>query len=226
MQRHIGMKKAWYQGRKGRWIRFISLMLIVLGLLTAGMDRKPAWAQEALHYTELEFPPLPELTIPDYERFQLENGLTVYLMEDHELPLVGGQLLVHTGDRLEPADEVGLATIVGEGMRLGGSTEFPADDLNEFLEQRAASIESGIDTTSGSVSFNTLISDLPDVFERFVSVAHYPAFPDDKLELIKNQIRGSIARRNDDPGSIAQREFNKLIYGADSPYARTAEYAT
>ncbi|MEB3213740.1 MAG: pitrilysin family protein, partial [Leptolyngbyaceae bacterium] len=42
----------------------------------------------------------------------------------------------------------------------------------------------------------------------------------------KNQIRGSIARRNDDPGSIAQREFNKLIYGADSPYARTAEYAT
>jgi zinc protease len=226
MQRQTGMKKTWYRGRRGRWLRFVSLTLVVLGLLTIGIDRKPALAQEALHYTELEFPPLPELTIPEYERFQLENGLTVYLMEDHELPLVGGELMVHTGDRLEPDDKVGLTTIVGSGMRLGGSTDFPADSLNEFLEQRAASIESSIGSTSGSVSFSSLKADLPEVFERFVSVAHHPVFPEDKIALLKSQIEGGIARRNDDPGDIARREFNKLIYGAASPYARTAEYST
>ncbi|MEM7772896.1 MAG: pitrilysin family protein [Cyanobacteria bacterium P01_A01_bin.37] len=226
MQRQTGMKKRWYQGRYGRWLRFIGLTLVVVGLLTTGIERKPALAQEALHYTELEFPPLPELTIPDYERVQLANGLTVYLMEDHELPLVGGQVLVNTGDRLEPDDKLGLATIVGEGMRLGGSEDFPADGLNEFLEQRAASIETGIGLTSGNVRFSTLTDDFPSVFERFASVARYPAFPQDKITLLKRQIAGGIARRNDDPGSIARREFNKLIYGSDSPYARTTEYST
>lgn len=226
MQRQTGMKKAWYRGRQGRLLRFMGLALMVIGLLMAGVERRPALAQDALHYTELEFPPLPELTIPDYERFQLDNGLTVYLMEDHELPLVRGQLLVNTGDRLEPSDKVGLGTIVGEGMRLGGSDDFPADDLNEFLEQRAAAIETGISLSSGSVSFSALTSDLPGVFERFVSVARYPTFPQDKISFLKRQIGGSIARRNDDPGSIASREFNKLIYGADSPYARTIEYST
>ncbi len=45
------------------------------------------------HYTELKFPPLPEIQLPEYTRFQLENGLTVYLMEDRELPLVSGRAL-------------------------------------------------------------------------------------------------------------------------------------
>jgi zinc protease len=39
-------------------------------------------------------------------------------------------------------------------------------------------------------------------------------------------MKGSIARRNDDPGEIADREFKKLIYGENSPYARTVEYST
>ncbi len=209
-----------------RWLQFIILTLLACGFLIAGIDRKPALAQDALHYTELEFPPLPELTIPDYERFQLENGLTVYLMEDHELPLVGGSVLVHTGDRLEPGDKAGLATLVGEGMRAGGSDRYPADDLNAFLEQRAASIETGITMTSGSASFSSLTNDLPAVFERFVDVVQHPGFPIDKLALLKGQLEGSIARRNDDPDGIARREFNKLIYGKDSPYARTVEYRT
>lgn len=209
-----------------RWLRFMGLTLLACCLLITGLDREPALAQDALHYTELEFPPLPEITIPDYERFQLENGLTVYLMEDHELPLVGGSVLVHTGDRLEPADKVGLATMVGEGMRLGGSERFPADDLNMFLEQRAASIETGISTTSGSASFNSLKEDLREVFERFADVVKNPVFPPDKLALLQGQLEGSIARRNDDPDTIARREFNKLIYGENSPYARTVEYST
>ena len=227
MQQRTHTRMIWTRYRHGwRWLRFIGLIFVVCGLMIAGIDRKPALAQEALHYTELEFPPLPELVIPDYERFQLDNGLTVYLMEDHELPLVSGRVIVHTGDRFEPSEKTGLATVVGEGMRLGGSDHFPADELNEFLEQRAASIETSIGLTSGRVSFRTLTDDLPEVFDRFVDIAQNPAFPLDKIEFLQRQLGGSIARRNDDPDAIAQREFRKLIYGADSPYARTSEYRT
>jgi zinc protease len=67
---------------------------------------------------------------------------------------------------------------------------------------------------------------LPAVFALFAETLRQPAFPDDKLNLAKTQQRGGIARRNDDPDSIAGREFRKLVYGDRSPYARYVEYAT
>jgi zinc protease len=206
-------------------MRYGSLAIAVIALVI-GCWNLPAQAVTPRHYTELEFGPPPEVILPDYSRFTLNNGIVVYLVEDHELPLVSGSAVFRTGDRLEPATQVGLAAIVGEVMRSGGTTTYPADALNQFLEQRAASVETGINTTAGSASFSALSEDLEDVFAVFADVTQHPAFPQDKIDLSKTQWRGSIARRNDDPGDIVGREFQKLIYGGDSPYARTVEYAT
>ncbi|MBW4576716.1 MAG: insulinase family protein [Aphanothece sp. CMT-3BRIN-NPC111] len=186
----------------------------------------PAVASVARHYTELKFPPLPEIQVPQYTRYQLDNGMVVYLMEDHELPLVGGTALFRTGDRWEPADKVGLAGLTGAVMRSGGTQRHPADELNQLLEQQAASVETGIGKTSGSASFSTLSEDLESVFGLFAEVLREPLFAQEKLDLAKTQLRGGIARRNDEPDDIASREFYKLIYGNNSPYARTVEYAT
>jgi zinc protease len=201
-------------------------LIVLLAVAIVSWGRSPALALTPLHYTDLQLPPAPEIKIPNYERFELANGIQVFLLEDHDLPLVGGSVMVHTGDRLEPAEQTGLAGIVGEVMRSGGTRSHSAEALNLILEQRAASIETGIDTTSGTASFTTLSEDLDEVFGLFAEVLRQPAFPQDKIDLSKTQIQGSIARRNDDPEEIVGREFQKLIYGADSPYARTVEYAT
>ena len=210
-----------------KWLRYGVLALIIALALGVGWGSwSPALAMTPQHYSDLKFPPAPEIKLPPYSRFELPNGLKVYLVEDHELPLVSGVATIYTGDRLEPADKTGLASIVGDTMRSGGTANYPAEALNQFLEQRAASIESGIDTTAGSASFSSLTEDLNDVFSRFAEVLRQPAFPPERIELVKNQWRGVIARRNDSPDAIAGREFQKLIYGAASPYARTIEYQT
>ena len=200
------------------WVGLLMLFVVLL--------RLPAVAAGAQHYTQLEFQPLREVQLPKYSRFVLNNGMVVYLMEDHELPLVGGTALFRTGTRLEPAEEVGLASLVGMVMRTGGTQQYSADELNQMLEQRAASVETGIGGSSGSASFSALSEDLEMVFGLFASVIREPVFDQDKLDLAKTQIRGGIARRNDQPNGIAKREFQKLIYGEASPYARTVEYAT
>jgi zinc protease len=186
----------------------------------------PATAATPKHYTELTFPPLPEVQFPAYSRFTLNNGLVVYLMEDHELPLVSGNVLIRTGERLDPPTQVGLADLATEVMRSGGTLQHPADQLNERLEQRAAAIEVGVDDAAASASFSALSEDLEDVFGLFAEVLREPAIPQDKLELSKQQRKGTIERRNDSPDSISNREFKKLIYGSESPYARTEEYQT
>lgn len=208
------------------WLGLPLLGLITLvGVLTLSWQ-PPAIANPARHYTELEFPPLREIQIPAYERYTLPNGLIVYLMEDHELPLVSGSATFWTGTRFEPADQVGLGSIMGDAMRLGGTTSLSPNDLNEALEQRAASVETSVDETSGSASFNALTEDLESVFGIFADVLRHPVFAQEKIDFLKNQYAGGIARRNDDPDEVASREFRKLVYGATSPYARTVEYAT
>jgi len=202
------------------------LILMSLTLILVLFSRVPAMADTPRHYTELEFPPLPEIQLPDYERYQLKNGITVYLIEDHELPLISGQAFIKTGSRLEDGQKVGLAGITGDLMRTGGTKNHPPNDLNQILEQRAASVESGIDNTLGNVGFSALSEDTDFVFRLFGEVIKEPAFDPAQFELIKMQLKGSIARRNDDSGDIASREFDKLIYGENSPYGRTIEYAT
>ncbi|MEM8830710.1 MAG: pitrilysin family protein [Cyanobacteria bacterium P01_G01_bin.19] len=202
------------------------LSLIVLTVLLSFTIRLPAIADTPKHYTELEFDSVPEIQLPEYDRYELDNGMVVYLLEDRDLPLISGTALIRTGSRFEPANKVGLASLTGSVMRSGGTENHPAGELNSILEQKAASVETGIGSTSGSASFNTLSEDMDTVFPLFAEVLRQPAFAPDKFAIAKRQQQGSIARRNDDPGDIASREFDKLIYGDTSPYGRTIEYST
>jgi zinc protease len=211
---------------KNKGLRYFGWVGLAIAVFWVLILRTPAVAQTARHYTDLTYPPLPEIQLPEYARYQLDNGIVVYLIEDRQLPLVSGSALIRTGSRLEPMEKVGLAEIVGTVMRSGGTKQHPAAQLNELLEKRAATVETAIDTTSGTVSFNALSEDLETVLTLFTEVIRDPAFAADQLELAKTQKRGGIARRNDDPGNIASREFKKLIYGSTSPYARTVEYTT
>jgi len=202
------------------------ILLLVLPFMWLLFNAVTVTAQSARHYTDLEFLPAPEIVLPPFDRFELENGMVVYLMQDRELPLVSGTALIRTGDRFEPGNQAGLGQILGQVLRTGGTKLHSPDELNELLERRAASVETGVDTTSASASFNALSQDLDEVFGLFAEVLRIPAFAPVQIELAKRQQAGAIARRNDSPSTIASREFPKLIYGENSPYARTIEYET
>ncbi|NCJ07017.1 insulinase family protein [Synechococcales cyanobacterium C] len=208
----------------GKQQRFSLIALVAIGLIFLGSV--PVRAATPRHYTELTFPALPEIQLPDYERFQLDNGLVVYLMENHELPLVAGTVMIHTGSRFDPPDKVGLADVTGTVIRAGGTQSHDANTLNRLLEQRAAAVEVSVGQAMGSARFSALSEDLESVFGLFAEVLQSPRFPQDQIDLALSQGRGAISRRNDTPDSISGREFPKLIYGADSPFARTQEYET
>ncbi|NJR70922.1 MAG: insulinase family protein [Synechococcales cyanobacterium CRU_2_2] len=200
----------------------LSLILLSLQFL---LSHQPSNAAPQ-SYSELEFPPLPEIQLPEYQRLVLDNGLVVYLMEDHDLPLVDGTAFLRTGGRFESTAQTGLASLTGSLMRAGGTkTELPAQ-LNQFLEDRAASIETSISQTAAQASFSALTEDLEPVVRRFAQILRQPAFDPAQVDLALSRTRGNLARRNDDPGDIADREFDKVLYGTTSPYGRTVETET
>lgn len=195
-----------------------SFALILLITATGEAQNKP--------HEGLVYPPLNQPQPPVPDRFELDNGMIVYLLEDHELPIIDISVRIRTGSLYEPADKVGLASITGAVMRTGGTISKTGDELDEILENLAASVETGISDDSGSASMSVLKEDLDTGLSILADILMNPAFREDKIELEKVQHRSGIARRNDNPGGITRREFSKFIYGADSPYARTTEYDT
>jgi len=177
-------------------------------------------------YRELKFPPLKQIPVPNVATYTLPNGMKLYLLEDHELPTVSGAVRVRTGNLLEPADKAGLASITGTVMRSGGTRSKTGDQLDEKLENIAASVESDIGESSGSVSFSALKENTDDVLGIFKDVLTEPEFRQEKIDLALSEMRSGIARRNDDAHSVADREFSDIVYGKDTPYGWQIEYAT
>lgn len=196
------------------------LMLAVLVLLPA------AAAGQVTDWRQVPEPPLRAFSPVQPRRLTLPNGLVILLQEDHELPLVQAFARVRGGTRDEPAEKAGLATLFGEVWRTGGTRARTGDELDDFLEARAARVETGASLDSTSVSLDCLKGNLAEVFEIFADLIREPALREDKLVLAKGQLATAIARRNDDPSDIADREARRLGYGKDSPFARNEEYAT
>jgi zinc protease len=198
------------------------VLIATAGILTA----QPARTTAPVSYKDLKYPPLRQIDIPKVEPVALPNGMKLYLLEEHELPLVGGFALVRTGNLFDPKEKIGLASITGMTMRTGGTKTTTGDQLDEKLENIAASVETSIGETSGRVSFSALKENSDEVLAIFHDLLTTPEFRQDKLDLAKTQYRSSISRRNDEPHGIANREFSDLVYGRDNPYGWREEYET
>lgn len=178
------------------------------------------------HHSEIKAPALRKFSMPQPKRIVLDNGMVIFLQEDHELPLINGRATIRGGERDVPAAKAGLTGIYTQSWRTGGTTSKTGDELDEFLEARAARVETGGDTDSTTVSMDVLKADFDTVFPIWLDVMRNPAFRDDKITLAKTQANTGISRRNDEVSSIVSREANKLGYGPNSPNARHPEYAT
>lgn len=157
---------------------------------------------------------------PEPDRVVFENGVVVFLLEDHELPLITISALMQTGSWLDPPDKVGLAALTGTVMRTGGASGVSAEEVDEELEQLAGHINISIDRQSGSASLDCLKKDLKRALQLFARLIRTPTFDSAHVELAKLQAIEQIRRRQDDPESLANREFVKLLYGPGHPTAR------
>ncbi len=197
--------------------------LLLCGLMVLAVN--PVYGKKKVK--DLKYPPLNEVNVPEPDRYVLDNGITVYLLEDHTLPKVNLYTALNKcGSYHEPADKVGLAGMTGEVMRTGGTINKTGDQIDEELEAIGAYVETGIGKTSGSASANSLSEYSETIVAVLADVLRNPVFDEDKIELSRTSNRSGISRRNDDPMGICIREFRKLIFGAESPYARHQEYAT
>jgi len=201
-------------------------LLLIFVVAAAALTTIPRAASQATSWQQVPIPPLPAFKPQQPKRIELGNGMVIFLQEDHELPLVDGTARIRGGSVNEPAAKAGLMDLYGEVWRTGGTKSQTGDQLDDFLEVRAAKVETGSSSDSTTISFSCLKADLDDVFKAFADVLQHPEFRADKLDIAEKEEGDGISRRNDQVSEIASRETVKLAYGSDNPYARVPEYAT
>lgn len=200
--------------RRQRWTGARVLLAAFAGLLAGS-------AHGQLPILEgLEYPPL-NANPPKAEKVVLKNGMRLFLLEDHELPILNITAYIKTGDIYDPPGKTGLAGMTASVMRSGGTATRTPDEINEALEFIAGSIEAGMSDEYGSASLNVLVKDADMGVQLFADILMNPAFQEEKVELQRGQLIEAIRRRNDSPLQTAFREMQVRLYG-DHPYARYA----
>ena len=130
--------------------------LAMVGLL--GLPR-PA-ASQATDWKAIQKPPMKPFQPRQPVRIALPNGLVIFLQEDHELPLVRGVARIRGGSREEPAAQAGFVSLYGQAWRTGGTKSKTGDQLDDYLEQRAARVETGGGLDSTTISWDCLAGKL------------------------------------------------------------------
>jgi len=195
----------------------VRFFLIAFLALAAASLAQPAPAQDEnlyRHPRDMKFPPL-SFTPPQVSRAYLPNGITLFLLEDPELPLINLSLLVRTGSIYDPVDKVGLAKLTATVMRTGGTADESPREINEALESMAATLEFGMNRESGTGSLSVQKKDFSRALGIFARLLMRPAFRSEQVDLAKKQEIEAIRRSDDDPEEIAYREFRRALYAGN-----------
>ncbi|MFM8771336.1 MAG: M16 family metallopeptidase [Candidatus Kapaibacterium sp.] len=156
---------------------------------------------------------------PKYQEFNLPNGLHVYVIENHEQPMVTVSMVMRGGEAYDPAGKEGTAAIAGD-MLGKGTMKRTALQIAQALDGVGAGISVSTAGESMTISASCIKKHANLVMDIFGEQLREPSFDEKELEKLKQQYIASVASRRSRPMEIAGALSRKVIYGMDNPLAR------
>ncbi len=164
--------------------------------------------------------PASALKLPVPVTFKLDNGLPVYLVEQHNLPIVSANIIVLCGSDRNPGNRPGLASFTAS-MLDEGTKKRSALQIARDAEQLGAAISTGSSMDLSYVTVRTLKKTVEGAFELASDVLLDPQLSSDEMERLRNDRLTQILQQRDDPNVLASKTFSGVIYGPDNPYGYT-----
>ena len=169
--------------------------------------------------------PPPALKLPAIQKRQLSNGLPVWIVELHEVPVAQVNLVVLSGSADDPAGKFGVASLTAAMLTEGAGLALVARDRRRrrFPRRRSRRRAAAID--SSAVRLHVPVARLADALPIMADVALRPTFPKDELERLRQQRLTSLLQARDDPATIASLAFSRVLYGAGAPLRHGRRWA-
>jgi zinc protease len=193
--------------------RLLAALLLAAATVAAA---PPAGAVIPARPEQLRIPALV-VPIPDPAgmRHELRNGIVVFVAEDHSLPLVQVSLAVATGDFQDPPDHVGLAGLTAALLRRGGAGPWDPAAFDARADQLGAELDSLGGARRSGVALDCASHVLHEALPLLAAMVRAPRFSEERVTLLRDNLHDSLARREDDPLAVLDREWGWLLFGRD-----------
>ncbi|MGE3520297.1 MAG: M16 family metallopeptidase [Vicinamibacterales bacterium] len=192
--------------------------MIVLALIaaiagaTGAIGGTAAFAQSPDRSHAPEIGPPPALKLPQVQKARLSNGLPVWIVELHEVPVAQVNLVVLSGSADDPVGKYGVASLATAMLTEGAGTR-SALELADAIDFLGATLTTGISSDASSVRLHTPVARLSEALALMADVALRPTFPPDELDRQRQQRLTNLLQAKDDPATIAALAFARVLYG-------------
>ncbi len=154
----------------------------------------------------------PKITLPVVWQDKLANGLKLYGIENHELPLIQFTMTLKGGQLLDDINKIGVANLITNIMMEGTKNKTPIE-LEEAIGDLGANISLYTGRESINLRVNCLSSKFADVYNLVEEILMEPRWDAKEFERVKRQTLETINRNKANPNAISAATFNNLIYG-------------
>lgn len=165
--------------------------------------------------------PAPSLKLPAIQKQKLSNGLAVWIVEHHEVPLAQINLIVRSGSAADPIGKFGVGNLAAAMLDEGAGTR-SALDLADALEFLGANLSTTSSFDYSAIRMSVPVSKLGEALPLMSDVALRPTFPSSELERLRKERLTALLQARDNPGALIQIAFPRIVYGPTHRYGTSA----
>lgn len=197
------------------WKKRALIALFVIAAAAAGSAQAPDRSKPPA------IGPAPSLRMPAIQKQKLSNGLAVWIVEHHEVPLAQVNLIVRSGSAADTIGKYGVgsltAAMLDEGA--GGKSSLEIADALEFLGANLATTSS---FDASAIRLSVPVSKLPDALPLMADVAVRPTFPPSELDRLRKERLTGLLQARDNPAALIGLAFPRIVFGPTHRYGTSA----
>jgi predicted Zn-dependent peptidase len=161
--------------------------------------------------------PAPTVTLPEIQKRTLSNGLPVWIVEQHEVPVAQVDLIVKSGTASDPADKYGLASFTAAMLDEGAGSR-DSLQIADAIDYLGAQLSTGSGIDASSVRLHVPVARLADALPVMADVALRPTFPQREIDRLRDERITDLQQARDDPAEIVRAAFPLVVFGPRHRY--------
>ena len=165
--------------------------------------------------------PAPLLKLPAIQKHKLSNGLAVWIVEHHEVPLAQVNLIVRSGSAADPIGKYGVGSLTAAMLDEGTGTRSSLD-LADAIEFLGATLSTASTFDSSAVRMSVPVAKLAEALPLMADVALRPSFPAAELDRLRKERLTGLLQARDNVGALVQLAFPRIVFGPTHRYGTSA----
>lgn len=157
--------------------------------------------------------------LPVYQKTKLKNGISIFLAEDHDLPIVDMQVFIRAGSIADPKGKYGVSSLAFD-MLDEGAGSFDALTLSEEFARLGTQVSTGAGREIGWLGTGLLKRNADEGLKLLATMVRKPSFKRDDVTRVKERRLSLLKQRAGRPNAVAEDVFDLQSYGSKHPYGR------